>query len=182
MRAAFGELAGDARQALSAEGFAPPDQRIERSADLRYIGQAFEVRVPCPDGEITRGWADLVVGRFHDAHRALYGYDFRQRGDQPVEWVNLRTSGIGPIRRPRIPEIPPGTGSGGAALGTRAVHFGTWLEAAVYDRTRLGSADTVTGPAIIQEFGATVPIPTGYTCRVDRHGNLLITVTDSEGT
>ena len=175
MRAAFGELAADARQALSAEGFPPGDQRVERSADLRYIGQAFEVRVPCPDGEITRGWADVVVGSFHDAHRALYGYDFRERADQPVEWVNLRISGIGPIRRPRIPEIPRGAGSDGAVLGTRAVHFGQWREAAVYDRARLGSGDALSGPAVIQEFGATVPIPPDYACSVDGFGNLLVT-------
>ncbi|MGS0684849.1 hydantoinase/oxoprolinase family protein [Nakamurella sp. GG22] len=175
MRAAFGELAEDARQALSAEGFALGDQRVERSADLRYIGQAFEVRVPCPNGEITRSWADLVVGRFHDAHRSLYGYDFRQRDDQPVEWVNLRTSGIGPIRRPRIPEIPPGDGPDGAVLGTRPVHFGRWQEAVVYDRMRLGSGDTVSGPAVVQEFGATVPVPPDYACGVDRYGNLLVT-------
>ncbi len=174
MRAAFGDLARDARQALSAEGFARGDQRVERSADLRYFGQAFEVRVPCPDGEITRNWADLVVERFHDAHRSLYGYDFRQRPDQPVEWVNLRTSGIGPIRRPRIPEIPPGVGSDGAELGTRPVHFGQWQEAVVYDRTGLGFGDTFTGPAVVQEFGATVPLPPDYTCGVDRYGNLLV--------
>ncbi len=131
--------------------------------------------MPCPDGEITRGWADVVVGSFHDAHRALYGYDFRERADQPVEWVNLRISGIGPIRRPRIPEIPRGAGSDGAVLGTRAVHFGQWREAAVYDRARLGSGDALSGPAVIQEFGATVPIPPDYACSVDGFGNLLVT-------
>ena len=58
----IGALPPQAREALRGEGFDPADQIVERSADLRYVGQAFEVRVPCPDGEITRGWADAVVG------------------------------------------------------------------------------------------------------------------------
>ena len=59
-------------------------------------------------------------------------------------------------------------------LGTRPVHFGRWQEAVVYDRLRLGAGDTVAGPAVVQEFGATVPIPADYACGVDRYGNLLV--------
>ncbi len=172
----LGKLAGKARNALQREGFGPADQVYERTADLRYFGQAFEVRVPCPDGEITREWAEQVADRFHDAHRALYGYDFRGNADQQVEWVNLRVTGIGPIPRPEIREIASGTADPDAAvIGTRRVHYDGWTDATIYDRSKLLAGDQMSGPAVIQEFGSTVPLHPGFSATVDRFGNLLIT-------
>src|SRR5258708_38697989 len=46
----FAELEVRARQALAGQGFEAAEQRLIRTADLRYFGQAFEVRVPVPDG------------------------------------------------------------------------------------------------------------------------------------
>jgi N-methylhydantoinase A len=172
----YAELVALTREALRGQGFDARDQIIEWSADLRYLGQAFEVRVPCPAGEISRRWADSVVDAFHAAHHALYGYDFRGKADQQVEWVNLRVTGIGPIPRPEISEIADGTGDPVvAALGSRQVYFGEWAAAALYDRGRLGAGDIVTGPAVIQEFGSTVPLFPGFRAAVDRFGNLIIT-------
>ncbi|NEE02126.1 hydantoinase/oxoprolinase family protein [Phytoactinopolyspora halotolerans] len=169
----FDELRVDADAALAREGFAAPDRRFLRTADLRYFGQAFEVRVDVPDGEFTADLAGVVADRFHAEHRRLYGYDFRSDARQQVEWVNLRVTGVGPIRRPEIIELPRGTGARPA--GTRQVYFDGWLDAPVYVRETLGAADVVVGPAVIEEFGSTVPIHPGYRAEVDRIGNLLIT-------
>ena len=46
-----------------------------------------------------------MAARFHDEHRALYGYDFRDDPTQQVEWVNLRVTGVGPITRPELREL-----------------------------------------------------------------------------
>ncbi|MEP6562117.1 MAG: hydantoinase/oxoprolinase family protein, partial [Nakamurella sp.] len=180
LAAVFAELAEQAREALLREGFAADKQVLERSADLRYLGQAFEVRVPCPtDGLVDRDWADGVVDSFHAAHRALYGYDFRGKADQRVEWVNLRVAGIGPIPRPRIGEIAAiaeiGTTTAAPAAHSRQVYFGEWLPATIYDRSALLAGHVLQGPAVVQEFGATVPIEPGFRATVDRFGNLLIT-------
>jgi N-methylhydantoinase A len=150
---------------------------LQRVADLRYVGQAYEVGVPGPDGPIDRDWADAVVARFHRAHHALYGYDFRDRSDQPVEWVNLRVTGIGPIERPPVPEIPATTGAP-VAIGVRRVRFGDWVDTPLYDRGELRAGDVVDGPAVIQEFGSTVPVHPGFRAEVDRWGNLLLTRTN----
>jgi N-methylhydantoinase A len=171
----YDSLTGQAREALQRQGFPSARQIIERSADLRYLGQAFEVRVPCPDGAVTRRWADQVVGRFHDAHRALYGYDFRGKADQAVEWVNLRVTGVGPIPRPKVSEIARGDGDSDVArIDARAMYCDEWLTAAVYDRAEFAARDTVDGPAVVQEFGSTVPIFPGFRATVDTFGNLII--------
>ena len=56
-------------RSLDAEGFDRPDQRFLRSADLRYDGQAFEVRVPVPDGPVDAAATEATVAAFHDAHQ-----------------------------------------------------------------------------------------------------------------
>jgi N-methylhydantoinase A len=171
------ELTGRAGSALDAEGFARLDHRYVRTADLRYFGQAFEVRVSVPEGVVDATLADAVATSFHDAHHGLYGYDFRNDPRQPVEWVNLRVAGIGPITRPELTEIPvAGDSAERARTGTRTVCFAAagQLEAGIYWRPDLRAGDTLEGPLIVEEFGSTVPVHPGFTVRVDRFGDLVI--------
>src|SRR5690242_165866 len=180
VRAVFGELESQARTALDGEGFARDVQRMQRTADLRYVGQAFEVRVPVADGSLDAAAAEEVAQAFHAAHRQLYGYDFADDPRQAVEWVNLRVSGIGPIRRPDLVALSPADGGVDRAVtGSRRVFFDDWTDTPTYDRGRLAPDDVVAGPAIIEEFGSTVPVHPGFVATVDDHGNLLLTKEDA---
>ncbi|HET6392265.1 MAG TPA: hydantoinase/oxoprolinase family protein [Blastococcus sp.] len=172
----FADLEGRAQEALDGEGFGRDEQRMQRTADLRYVGQAFEVRVPVADGELDRAAAEDVAQAFHAAHRQLYGYDFATDPRQAVEWVNLRVSGIGPIRRPDIVELPGRDGGTDRAVtGSRRVFFDDWVDTPTYNRPDLAPGDVVSGPAIIEEFGSTVPVHPGFAVTVDAYGNLLLT-------
>ena len=172
------DLTGQARSALLGEGFAEEQHRYTRTADLRYYGQAFEVRVPVPDGAVDDALLAEVVSRFHAAHADLYGYDFAGDPQQPVEWVNLRISGIGPITRPAIRRVERApSGSGPTPTSTRPVCFDAadgWVETPVLWRPDLGADVTVTGPAVIEEFGSTVPVHPGFAATVDDFGNLVV--------
>ncbi len=174
LQSLYDALAAEADAALAREGFAPEQRRFARSADLRYYGQAFEVRVEVPDAPMAPDVLDRVAEAFHTEHHKLYGYDFRGDQRQQVEWVNLRVSGIGPIRKPEIREIAPGAGAGTARTGTRRVHFDSWVAAAIYDRARLGAGDRLVGPAVLEEFSSTVPVHPGFSATVDRFGNILM--------
>ncbi len=179
VQAIYHELAAEAAAGLASQGFDAAASRLIRTADLRYFGQAFEVPVPVPGGEFDGQAASNVASAFHDAHRARYGYDFRGDARQQVEWVNLRVTGIGPIRRPVLPALAVGDGDPRrACTGTRPVCFGRDTGPApadIYWRPKLASGDTITGPAVIEEFGATVPVHPGFIAKVDRHGNLRVT-------
>ncbi|MCW2702538.1 MAG: hyuA, partial [Blastococcus sp.] len=181
VQSVFAALESQAQAALDGEGFERSAQRMQRTADLRYVGQAFEVRVPVADGELDGAAADDVAQAFHAAHRQLYGYDFATDPRQAVEWVNLRVSGVGPIRRPDLVELP--TMDGGtdrAVTGSRRVYFdaedtapssgGGWIDTPTYNRPDLAPGDVVTGPAIIEEFGSTVPVHPGFAATVDAYG------------
>ncbi len=121
-----------------------------------------------------------VAESFHDAHRALYGYDFRADARQHVEWVNLRVTGIGPIKRPALRELPPAAGhpATAARTGQRPVCFSRgagFVAADIFWRPDLAAGEVLTGPAVIEEYGATVPLHPGFTAVVDRFGNLRVT-------
>ncbi len=178
----YADLSRQAAAALAVEGFAPHEHRFARTADLRYFGQAFEVRVPVPDGLLDGEALEEVARRFHAEHRALYGYDFAADDAQRVEWVNLRVSGIGPIQRPDIMAEPVADDPGAPTpSGHRAVCFATadgYLDTPVYWRPDLAPGQRVVGPAIVEEFGSTVPLHPGFSARVDAYRNIIVTRED----
>ena len=170
-----------ARAALAAEGFADHEIRVGRSADLRYFGQAWEVPVELPPVAIDERSAAVAAERFHDAHEQRYNYSYRCAGGgtgrQTIEWVNLRVTGIGPIARPKLRELPPGDGRPARALTARrtVIFAGTPHECAVYARERIAPGDVARGPAIVEEYGATTVVYPGQRSEADRFGNLILT-------
>lgn len=170
-------LTARAAEALSKEGFAEADHVFVRTADVRYFGQAFEVRVGVPDGPITPETLATVAERFHAEHRVLYGYDFSGDASQQVEVVNLRVSGVGPIKRPEILRAD-GARPQPQQTGSRSICFDAeagYVETPVFWRTDLPAGQVLTGPVIIEEFGSTVPIHPGFTARVDDYANIIVT-------
>ncbi len=176
LAAVFNSLETSATTALNNEGFEAKDQVLARSADLRYSGQAFEVRVGAAPGPIDAGFIADVIARFHDEHERLYGYCYRDDPTQTVEWVNLRATGIGPITRPDIRELVRGDGDPERArTGERDVYFDEdWHSAALYDRARLRAGDEVRGPAVVEEYGSTLPLAPGFVGRVDARSNIVV--------
>jgi N-methylhydantoinase A len=186
---AYDALTERAAEALAKEGFAAEQHQFARTADLRYFGQAFEVRVSVPDGPVDVAVLEKVAQRFHAEHKALYGYDFSGDATQQVEWVNLRVSGIGPIRRPEIRRHSPSSDTAaspnavpddrGVSLDAkRPVCFDAdegYVDTPVVQRTTLAAGQVVDGPVIIEEFGSTVPVHPGFGVRVDEYLNLIVT-------
>jgi N-methylhydantoinase A len=176
--AVYADLEVEAATALGAEGFDPAEQRFVRSADLRYDGQAFEVRVDVPAGPVEADLAATVLGRFHDEHERLYGYCYRDRPGHGVEWVNVRLTGVGPLDPPALAPVAAGSGRL-VPTARRPVFFdGDWHDTPVAWRGDLGAGDTLRGPAVIEEYGSTLPVPPGVHVEVDRLGALVVTRLD----
>ncbi|HEU5367428.1 MAG TPA: hypothetical protein VFU69_03150, partial [Ktedonobacterales bacterium] len=173
----YQRLEARAIDALARHGIPPERQRLLRSADMRYQGQAYEVRVDIPAGAIDAATGQQAVEAFHLAHRRAYGYDYR--GKQQVEFVNLRVTGLGLIDKPALHEIETGGPDAAAARkGERAVYFeavSDFQPCPLYDRTKLLSGNRITGPAIIEEYGSTTVVFPGQQAIVDRFGSLLLT-------
>ena len=159
---AFRALEAEARRAFNAEGVRPT---LTRSADLRYHGQGYELRVD---------WSAKAVARFHRLHAQSYGYADPSRA---VEIVTLRVQAIARSRKPRLVRARLAKSDARHAMlsSHRIFEDGRWRTGVLYDRKLLQSRNRFSGPAVITELSATTYLPTGWIASVDALGNLVLT-------
>ncbi len=168
------ELETLGRDALVKEGVPESEMDFERHADVRYVGQSYELSVELAPGTITQVTLDGVTADYHVAHERAYGHN---APEEPVEFVNMQVTARGEIARPNLKEVTRGTGSDGAIKETRDVYFaesGGLVPTPVFDRYRLGEGDQIAGPAIVEEVDSTTVIHPGTSATIDVVGNLLI--------
>ncbi len=191
LEAAFADLEGRGRRELVGEGVAEDSLRFERLADLRYVGQGFELAVPAgadgperpgrdagpADGAAPPG-TDLVaalVQSFHAGHERRYGYADPQRA---TEVVTIRARAIAETEKPRLRAEALGEADADhAILGPhRFMYDGAWRTGALIDRDALRPGNAFEGPAVVVEYSTTTLVPPDYACRVDAWGNLILTI------
>jgi N-methylhydantoinase A len=181
LAAIFEALERKLLETIRAEGIPPERTVLERSCDVRYHGQAYEVNVPVPVGAAGRA-PDVaaLVARFHEAHRRGYGHADER---EPVELVNFRVTGVGRVTQAAVRPVPDDAGRAGgrhpAPRAHRDAYFGAgtgWRRCPVLDRATLVPGDALAGPAFVEEPGATIVLYPGHRARVDAYGNLHVTV------
>jgi N-methylhydantoinase A len=147
--------------------------RVAYAADMRYVGQAYELEVPI-GAPVSTEHLPSIAEVFHATHERVYGY---ARRVQPVEFVNFRATHTCPLPPPvlRSPERTGGT-LADARTGERRAHFGAagWMSTAIFDRARLPAGARVVGPAIVEQPDTTTVIPPGHAAAVEASGNLRI--------
>ena len=170
----FGAMENAARHQLGLEGFTAQEQRLVRSLDLRYQGQAFELNVALGEPSANGLALDTIEAEFHRHHLAAYGHS--SPGAQ-IELVNTRLTAYGVVPRPAGERYRRTSQSLDAALvERRAVWFaGAPHDCPVWERERLPERAALRGPAIVEEFGATTIVAPGWRGEVDEHGNLRFT-------
>jgi N-methylhydantoinase A len=170
MNQIFRDLESSARADLESEGWSGRPT-LERSVDLRYAGQGFELNV---DADKNIDISDLN-GQFHALHKQRYGY---ARPAAEVEIVTLRLR----ARLPQASHVAPGVPArrmqrtGEARVTTALVSFSSEraVKTQIIGRDAMSPGRRHTGPAIITEYSATTVIPPGFNFRIDRAANLLI--------
>ena len=160
------------------EGLSPISVRYERSADLRYFGQSFEINLAVVDGPLDGAGLGALVTAFHRRHEEVNGYAM---GERPVEIVNLRLAVI--AQRPATPS-PPDAVDRPAHDSIAATHRQVWFRQTgycatpIYQRLSLSPNVTLTGPVIVEQMDTTTVIPPGWVAGADRRGALILTQGD----
>jgi len=165
------ELDAAGRARMREEGVAAGDVHVAYTADMRYVGQAYELEVPIAAPVAAERVPD-VVAAFHAVHERVYGY---ARTQQTVEFVNFRA--VHTYRLPRPVVRPSARASGSlddARVGERRAYFDGFVSAAIYERARLPLGARLAGPAIVEQMDTTTVIPPGVTAVVDDAGNLRL--------
>jgi N-methylhydantoinase A len=145
--------------------------RIERSAEMRYGEQIFEIDVPLNDVDFARD--DLiaqVTERFHRRHEELFTYALR---DQEAVLVNARLAAIGHLS---VPPAEPQLPARAAASPKRRQLIHGQSEAAVYDLDAMAPGQQVAGPALIETETTTLLIGTGDRATITPNGWIDIAV------
>jgi N-methylhydantoinase A len=176
VRALFTEMEGEARRLLAGTGTPDDAVQIERSADLRYVGQGYEVTAMLADFGPGADGRDALVAAFETEYRRLYQ---RLTPGAALETLSWRVRARGP-KPPLSLRARPFAGTLAEALkGTRAVFLpeaGDWVPCPVYDRYRLGVGQRVAGPAIVEERESTSVLGRDARVVVDDCLNLVVTI------
>jgi N-methylhydantoinase A len=143
-------------------------------ADLRYVGQSFELTVPVPAAVPDHETVARIVETFHREHERAYGYNAPA---EPVEWVHVRLTALGRIAKPGLRNWARDGEAEAAKKASRPVYFAEaagFVECPVYDRSLLATGAVIEGPAVIEEPDSTTVLHPGYRGEVDGFGNLLV--------
>jgi len=135
-----------------------PTAQLERSADLRYQGQSYELNV---------AWNPRSpAAPFHREHKKVYGYASPERA---VEVVTIRVRAREIVKRPRLVR---GRSRPGVPEHRRVFVADAWRTVPAWKREQLGTK-MLTGPALVLDYGSTTLIPPGWKFQADRAGNLV---------
>jgi N-methylhydantoinase A len=177
VNALFAEMEEEGTALLRAAGVPGRDVTHRRAAEMRYVGQGHEVRVPLPAGPLTPAGVPALREAFEREYVRLYG---RLGPPVAVETITWRVVSSGP--RPTLHFSGELEASGDAATalkGTRQAYMPEahgMIDVPVYDRYRLGPGAVFTGPAIVEEREATTVIGPGAAVEIDDEGNLVVEV------
>jgi N-methylhydantoinase A len=168
----FQDMEEQGRTQLNREGFSGPCIVVNRSVDMRYVRQAYELSVPIKGGPLTASDIGAIAKRFHELHQKAYGYARKQ---DPVEFVSLRVVALGTLPQFNVPEEERLPGQSVEPAAYRQIILGGEANGTpIYRREDLRCGGEIRGPAIVEQMDSTTVICPGFQAVTDPYGNLLI--------
>jgi N-methylhydantoinase A len=174
----YADMERRGRKAIADSGLALAGVTVQRSADMRYVGQEHAVTVELPHDLFDRQDRDGIKQRFDAVHETRYGYSAPA---EKAEIVSLRCAVTGLMRKPAFEHIAAGEPEPPKAAfrGTRPVYFaeaGRDVDTPTYHRPALLGGNRIAGPALIEEHASTTVIHPGDVLTVDAFGDLVIEI------
>ncbi len=174
----YAEMEADGRALLAQARIAPDEIVVSRSCDMRLAGQAHQISVAIPAGQLTPASADAIRRQFDDTYLGLFK---RAAPGVPIEALNWRVhvSGPPPVMQPF--RVAARGDAGAAVKGRRPIYLperNSFVTVPVYDRYLLGNGARFDGPAIVEERESTIVVGVGARAHIDEWANVVV---DLEG-
>lgn len=169
----FAELEAQGRELLQAEGVSESGMTLERSLDMRYLGQWRSLTVPVGSPVSS---LEPAVSQFHAEHERVHNY---RRDDAPVEIYRLNLRALGSVEKAALPRYAVDGASPPTERERRAVVFDYVDEAVdtpVYHRSELPAGAEFEGPAVVEQLDSTTVVPPGVEAKVDEWLNIRMTL------
>jgi N-methylhydantoinase A len=162
--------------ALLTEAGADPARIAYRpSAEMRHVGQGFEIPVPLPGLELSADDLAAIRTAFFDTYRLRFGRVMEQT---PIEVLSWRLGCVAPGLDIRLGGAGPADGASldAARRGSRKALFESqgWQDCTVYDRYKLPVGAQFAGPALIEERESTCVVGPDAVVSVDAMRNLVV--------
>jgi N-methylhydantoinase A len=139
-------------------------------ADMRFVGQAFEVPVELSEKELAKITTTKIRTRFGEAHQRIYF--FGGEAEKPIEFVSFRLGVTVPLQ-----ELPLLREDEGAILKARKIKMfdqRAWREGRLLSRSALKTGKTISGPALLEDPTSTLLVPDGWAASRDKNDNTIL--------
>ena len=170
VEAAIREMRVEAESWASAQGDGLTDAVVWVAADMRYVGQAYELEIELSQLGSERR-AEHLSALFHAAHTHAYGFPDHESS---VEIMNIRLSVVRQL--PTLPVHAVETAAGKLKPVSKRPVF--WnderVEAAVFSRADMRAGHTIMGPAIIEQQDTTTWLSPQWSGQVLKSGSLRL--------
>jgi N-methylhydantoinase A len=170
----FAKLEADAADVMKYTLVAGAIYRFERSADIRFVGQGFELVTRLPEGPYDAS----TPAQIREAFTAAYGRVFSQVPPvENIELMNLRVAAIeSGVDRP-LNLAASGREAWKPGAGNRDVWQPAqdkWRNVESCPIEDMKDVEKLVGPAIVEDASSTLVIPAGATAWRDAAGNLIV--------
>jgi N-methylhydantoinase A len=174
----FTDMEGQLAKQFQGDNIADEDVEFLRYADIRYVGQGYELRVKVDDHRFDAAAEQRLFDQFEKQHHTEYGRSFP---DSAKEIVNVRVSGIGKSTKLEKQDTPISGSIADAHIKTTACVFRhnaelKTFDTAIYQRDKLPLETRIDGPAIILQQDTTTVVRPDDHFRIDNQGNMLISI------
>ena len=147
--------------------------RIDRSLELRYVGQSFEINVSLPENPDNAINKNDIMAKFHVLHEELYGYSDTA---EPIELVNVRISAFAVNPKPslvrRESQVKKEIDIQTADILSPVEKVRETYQ--IVHRADMKPGDGFQGPCLMLSQNSTALIPKGWVGSIDTDGTIQL--------
>jgi N-methylhydantoinase A len=148
--------------------------RFERAADIRFLGQGFEIVTPLPEGPFGAGTFAQVRAGFVELYRRVFAH---VPPVEEIELINLRVAAIEKLTERPVRFDGAGREAWKIGVASRDVWdatSGKRRQLKVLARDALEPGQDLVGPIVLEDASSTLMIPEGAVARCDASGNVIV--------